>query len=121
MDIKFTVGVPEQLYPLMDFRLESIRHNLSKQLQYWNGMHLLHLLTISFLKFQVMSTRDVITTTIQQDILPIQLLRFWNDKSAEKGNLYHWRMINYDYDSRFGTYSESSFLVSSLTSNWLVG
>ena len=52
---------------------------------------------------------------------PINSYDFGANTPLDTGNMYHWRMINYDNDNRFGSYAESSFLVSSLSSTWLGG
>ena len=120
-----TVGVPEQLYPLDGLPVwNQSGHNLSGNttpILEWNASS-----TSSYnFIFEVSSDeyfRDVITTIDSgKTSYPFSYYDFGMTSPLEKGNLYHWRMINYDYDSRFGTYSESSFLVSSLTSNWLGG
>ena len=66
--------------------------------------------------------RDVITSFDTGKVsYPLNYYDFGSNTPLDEGNLYHWRMINYDNDGRAGTYSESSFLVSSLTSTWLGG
>jgi len=120
-----TVGTPEQIYPLDGHPVwNQSGHNLSGNttpILEWNASS-----TSSYNYIFEFSSdeyfRDIITSfDTGKTFYPVSNYDFGSNTPLNKGNMYHWRMINYDNDDRFGTYSESSFLVSSLTSNWLGG
>ena len=49
------------------------------------------------------------------------ILNMTGNLALNAGNMYFWRMANLDTDGRYGPWSTSSFLVSSLESTWLGG
>jgi len=69
--------------------------------------------------------RDIVfqTDTGKQNALSSSSgsLYFDGADSLELGNFYHWRIIHYNSEERFGEWEYSSFLISSLSSTWLGG
>ena len=120
-----TIDVPEQIYPLDGHPVwNQSGHNLSGNttpVLEWNSSSVSSYNYI----FEVSNDeyfRDIITSFDTGKVFyPINYFDFGVNTPLDTGNMYHWRMINYDNDNRFGSYAESSFLVSSLSSTWLGG
>ena len=122
-----SIDVPELLYPLDGQAVwNKSGHNFSGNttpILEWNASSTLGYNYI----FEVSSDkyfRDIITDfDTGQVSSPSSFYDFslGTNIPLDKGKLYHWRMVNYDNDFRFGAFSESSFLVSSLNSTWLGG
>ena len=61
-------------------------------------------------------------TAVDNDFAPTDgILNMTGDLALNIGNMYFWRMAYQDSDGRYGPWSTSSFLVSSLESTWLGG
>lgn len=69
--------------------------------------------------------RDVVMTLdtgVDTDFSPSDgILNMTGTKTLDIGNMYFWRMAHLDADGRYGPWSTSNFLVSSLESTWLGG
>lgn len=62
----------------------------------------------------------VSNTGVDNDFTPTDgILNMTGSHTLTAGNMYFWRMAYQDSDGRFGPWSASSFLVSSLESTWL--
>ena len=62
----------------------------------------------------------VSNTVSDSDFAPSDgILNMTGNLALTAGNMYFWRMANLDSDGRYGPWSTSSFLVSSLESTWL--
>ena len=62
----------------------------------------------------------VSNTAVDNDFTPTDgILNMTGNLALTAGNMYFWRMAYQDSDGRFGPWSTSSFLVSSLESTWL--
>jgi len=69
--------------------------------------------------------RNVVLTSntgIENDFSPSDgILNMTGENTLTAGNMYFWRMAYLDSDGRYGPWSTSNFLVSSLESTWLGG
>ena len=64
----------------------------------------------------------VSNTAVDTDFTPSDgILNMTGNLALTAGNMYFWRMAYQDSDGRFGEWSTSNFLVSSLESTWLGG
>ena len=99
-------------------------HNLTANLTpslSWTPSSLPHSMILQLATDEQFRDRVFISdTTVDSDFSPTDgLLNMTGNLTLTVGNMYFWRMAYQDSDGRFGPWSTSSFLVSSLESTWL--
>ncbi len=114
---------PPEAHPVWNISGHNLSGNTTPMLS-WNGT-----ISSSYQSLFQLSKdeyfRDIILEldTRDQNLISqnTNSLNLTGSNTLELGTFYHWRMINYNTESRFGEWDTSSFLVSSLTSSWLGG